>query len=149
MVLSLPFFIFFVSCSPKNQYWKFRTINADFPYSSYSKAYLATCHPFDGLEVELLFNGFDSILFLNTLILCFPESTDGSGMIEVKINIEDRSYIFLADRFEGGQRIKLPENAKQLIIASLLDGRCPQIIVDRYHAILQSDNFRRIYNRLH
>lgn len=139
------FLISLVSCSSSKQLWKFRTIKATYPCSTYTKIYLPTCHPFNGLEAELLCNGPDMALFLNALILCFPNNTDIQGKIVVDVCIDEQYYQFLADRFEGGQRLKLPNEAMQLIIASLLDNSPVKVSVDRYEAILETGNFKEVY----
>lgn len=142
------FLIYLSSCTPARQAWKLTTITATFPCSTYAKAYLQTCNPFNGLEVELLCNGADTTLFLNALMLCFPPAQNDSGKIDVDICIEDQSFQYPGDRYEGGQRIRLPEEAKQLIIASLLEDIPVTIAVGRYQAIIYSENFKKVYHKL-
>lgn len=147
-VIFILFLTFFSSCSKPCLGWKLSTIHAVYPCSTYAKARLTPCNPFSELEAELLCNGKDTSFFLNALMLGFPPAETCEGKINVNVMIAEQSYEYASERLEGGQRIKLPEQAKQLIISTLLDGDSVIISIDRYQTVLIPDNFEKVYQEL-
>lgn len=142
------FLLLLASCTPKQPQWKLTTIKAIYPCSTYAKARLAPCNPFYGIEAEILCNGDDTTFFLNALIMCFPPAETPDGKINVTLEIDENTFNFASERLEGGQRIMLPEEAKELIIASLLDGHLVTITVGRYQTTLILDNFENVYGKM-
>lgn len=139
------FLILLASCSHNCQQWKLATIKASHPCSTYTKARLAPSDLFNGMEAELLCNGNDETLFFNVHILCFPPAKNPEGKIDVAVCIKGESFTFAAYRLEGGQRLMLPDEAKQIIVASLLEGFPVYVSVGRYEAKLVCNNFQKVY----
>jgi hypothetical protein len=87
-------------------------------------------------------------VYLYSLTLLFPCNTDDPCTSNVTICVDDARHIFTAERLQGGQCLRLPEEARDLIICSLLEGKCPEITVGRYQATLIHDNFRKVFSQL-
>lgn len=141
-------FIFLLGCSPPCHQWELVNIKANCPCITYSKAYLPVCSRFSGIEAELLCAGAEKHLYLNAFSLQFPKCADDEDTTEVIVLINDIEYTFIAQRFEGGQRLLLPEIAQQLIIDALLEGHCIDLSTGHYRATLIPDNFVNVYNKL-
>lgn len=102
------------------------------------------CNRFNGVEAELLYSGHDIEFYLNAFTLLFSDS-ENAGYTEVVIGIADQKYTYPAERLAGGQRLLLPAEAQQLIIAALIDNASVELSAGRYQAILIPDNFASIY----
>jgi len=135
---------FLVGCSPCNLQWESEVIKADYPPITYAKIYLPVCSTFKGIEAEFLFCNQDAQLFLNIFSLEFPDYTD-SGYFEVKLRIDDQEYCYWAERFEGGQKLLLCDDATQLVISTLLVNCSIELSAGRYQAKLIPENFAKIY----
>lgn len=147
-VLLLLFCLPLLSCSKSCREWELSTIKATYPCATYAKARLAPQNIFNGIETEFLIAGKDATIFLNAFTLCFPASDDDDGIVEVDLAIEEQSYRFLGERLTGGQRIKLPEDAKQLIITSLLECRSIVVSVGRFQTEIVPGNFEDVYKEV-
>ena len=136
------------SCSSPCHQWKFAAIKADCPSATYVKVYLPECNAFNGLEAELVCNNCDMQFYLNAKTLLLPCSCNDQNHTELKIVVCENEYKFMAERLLGGQRLLLPEDARQLIICSLLEGNDVEVTVGRYQAMLISEGFAKTYDQL-
>lgn len=144
----MAFFLAFycaISCSHPCRQWELIKIKADCPPITYYQAYLSASNPFNGIEIELLSTGAETQLYLNVLALQFPHCPENENQTEVTICIDDMQYVVNAERFLGGQRLLLPEEAQQLIICALIENRPVDISAGRYQATIVPDNFLKIY----
>ena len=117
------------------------TIKGADPCMDFSKAYLPSCNAFNGMEAELLYDGYNTNFYLNIQTLQFPCSDEDESVANVTIVIGDQIYSIQSEILKGGQRIRLPLEIQQLIIDSLLEGSEVLISVGRYRATLIPDNF--------
>lgn len=141
-------FFFLFSCSRYCRQWELITIRADCPPVNYAKIYLCPDNEFCEMEIELLCTGYDTQLFLNTTSLIIPPSQNGESLADVIIAIDDIQYFVSAERFEGGQRLLLPQEVQQLIIMALIEDREIVITCGRYKTNIISKNFRNIYCKI-
>jgi len=115
---------------------------------TYAKAVLPALNTFNGLQGELLLIGTKLQLYLNALSLQIPYLPNDEMHAGVTIAIEDQEYYFIADRFEGGQKVLLSDDALQIIINALLEGYFIDISIGRYETTLSPDNFACVYYKM-
>ena len=135
-----------IACSPPCHQWQIAIIKAYCPPATYVKTYLPATNTFSGMEVELMCHNGCLNLYLNAITLQFP--TTNPKQTELKIVVCDQTYIFLAERLNGGQRLLLPDDAKQLVICSLLEENCVKIYAGRYETTVTDEGFAKTYNDL-
>lgn len=136
------------SCSPTCHQWKLAAIKANCPTASYVKAYLPACNTFNGLEAELMCSNGDMQLNLNILSLQFPCDPCDPEHSTVAVEFCGEKYTYVAERLLGGQRLVMPEEARQQIICTLLEGNDVDISVGRYESTLVSNGFSKHYDQL-
>jgi len=146
-IFFLSFFILF-SCAKPCRQWELDTIRSDCPGICYGKASLAACSTFNGLEAEILAIDGGLRFYLNALSLEFPVVEGNEDYTTVILFIGDQEHPFLADRFQGGQQLLLPEEAQNLIIETLLQKYEVDIKVGRYQTTLVPNNFYASYLKL-
>lgn len=74
----------------------------------------------------------DSKIYLNVFNFEFPILGEDEGYSEVLVTVDEYRYAFAAIRFAGGQKIALPEEAQELVLDALLNGKSLKIQVGRY-----------------
>jgi hypothetical protein len=141
-------FLFLFSCSPKCPQWELLAIKAHCPPVTYFKAYLPAADTFSGLEAQIVCSGADIRFYLCAKTLQIHSINENLDFSEVCISTQTEQQSFLAERFEGGQRLLLPEEAHQMIFATLLANDPVEITVGRYQATLVPDNFACIYYQM-
>lgn len=140
--------LFFTSCCPPCNQWKVAVIKGDCPASRYTKAYLPACNAFNGMEAVVMHSNCDTQMFLYALTLLFPVYGDDCDHTEITVCLDDENYTYIVDRLEGGQCLRLTNEARDRILCALLDGKCLEITAGRYEATLIPDNFCRVYGKL-
>ena len=136
------------SCCPPCNQWKVAVIKGDCPPSKYTKAYLPACNAFNGMEAVVMYSNCDTQMFLYALTLLFPIYGDDCEHTEINVCLDDEDYAYIVDRLEGGQCLRLPGEARDLIICALLDGKSLDITAGRYQTTLIPDNFSKVYGKL-
>lgn len=148
-VLITLFLLFFtMSCSENCRQWEYDEINTHCSCYDSSRVYLPLCNRFCELEVEIIVDACATRTYLNALLLDLPFEEDNPSKTSVTINVEEQKFEFLADRFEGGQKILLPSEAQNLIIENLLQNKDMTIVVGRYVTEVTAKNFGKIYQKL-
>lgn len=136
------------ACSKPCHQWELITVKADCPPVLFSKIFLPAVNNFNGIETEFLSTGHDVQLYFNARTLEFPTNPRNPSLTDVTFTIDGHQYQTQAERFEGGQRLLLPESAQQPIIFALMGGCTVDVNIGRYQATLIPDNFSCIYNQI-
>jgi len=136
------------SCSPPCHQWKLASIKAHCPAANYVKVYLPACNTFNGLEAEFMCSNGDMQLYLNSLTLQLPCDPCDPDHVNVNVTIGDDTFTYVADRLLGGQRLVMPEDAREQIICALLEGNDVDISIGRYETTLISQSFAKNYDQL-
>lgn len=87
-------------------------------------------------------------MYLNSLLFLFPYDQDDACTSTVYVIINDTELVYPADRMEGGQRLKLPQEATETIVAALAGGTCVSIRVGSFSDTIVPDNFCKTYQNL-
>lgn len=138
---------FNLACCPSCDQWKLAVIKANCPPSTYIKVYLPACNTFNGLEAQFICCNDQADFYLNAITLLLPCYGSDPDHAEVSFLIGDQEYVFLAERLLGGQRLLLPEEAKELAIEQLLAGNDIHVSAGRYQTVLTCEGFAKVYKR--
>lgn len=133
-----------LSCQKDCRQWDYAEIPSTCPPTVFTKASLPPCNRFSGIEAEIFATGCEQHLYLNALLMEFPCGPDPDHAI-VAITVNGSTMDYVAERFEGGQRLKMPCEATQTVIAALRGGICVDIKVGRYEETLVPDHFEHVY----
>lgn len=137
------------SCSPQCNQWKVAVIKANCPCTSYVKVYLPSCNTFNGLETVLVSSNGIMRLYFYAVTLLFPLFENDERFCEVILSVDGENYSFISDRLQGGQCLLLPDDARQLLIESLLENKCVEVTTGRYQTTLTDENFCNAYKNLY
>lgn len=143
-ILWVSFLLFFInsSCTSSScPQWNVLTISSEEPCVEYSKSFFSSCNTFNGIEAEFLYDGNETILFLNIQTLVFNPSYLDENVATILISIGDQTYEISGEILQGGQRIRVPPEAKKIIIDALLEGCEVGLVIGRYQATLIPDHF--------
>lgn len=98
------------------------------------------------MEAEFLSIGGELRMFLNSLAILFPCDDNDPCRSIVKVSINDTELFYPAERLDGGQRLKIPQEATETIVAALCGGERVDLSVGRFQETLVPENFLKIYN---
>ncbi len=140
-------FLFLISCTTCHQ-WNLIETRADSPCFESARLYYAPEVMSCGLELELDCGTSGWRMYVNTFSLAIAPIDKNNPQATVNIEIEDIQYQFLADLFKGGQRLLLPDEARDLIIETLLQGMLVKITVGRNSEVFPPKNFAEHYEKM-
>jgi hypothetical protein len=140
--------LLFYSCSPHCHQWKLAAIKANCPCATYTKVYLPTCNPFNGLEAVFISYNGNIRLYFNALTMQFPYIANDEEHTEIYLKVDEQAYNFVAERLKGGQTLLIPEEYLQLILRALHEKHYVEVMIGRYQAKIGCDNFERCYRSL-
>jgi hypothetical protein len=107
---------------------------------------LPPCSNFNGIGAEFLSIGGELRLFFNALLFEFPANEYDPCLTTVNIKINDTELIYQAERLEGGQRLRMPQEATETIVAALCEGLCVDVAIGSYRETLVPTKFQQAYN---
>jgi hypothetical protein len=147
--LSLSISFLFVSCSSSNeQQWQIdRTVVSNLD-CNLGRLTLPAINTYQGLELELVRSASGTRMYLNAFSLPFPNDLEDLSKSAVILLIDEQVYVIKAERFMGGQRLLMPEDAASLIITTLVNDKSIQITVGRYRTTIISTRFVELYKQL-
>lgn len=136
------FLLFFFACSQHEpQQWQHVSVPTCYPRCEFSKTYFPICNDFSGLETEILTACGRSSLYFNVNTLQIPSDQNHSGYVTVSLIIDDQTFTFISELMQGGQRVKLADAGKDLIIDTLVSGRPVTVTIGRYKTVLTPCGF--------
>jgi hypothetical protein len=118
------------------QEWQEQTAYSAHAKHSFSRIYTPELRSFYQMGAELNQNRCESKLYLFVLCFQFPCLENDDEHSEVAVEAEGSTYMFYAERLAGGQKLLLPEDAKQLILTALSNGYPVQLTVGGYRTTL-------------
>lgn len=141
-------FAFTGSCSsPCSQWTGDCAVGSPCSYNS-ARLYLSPSNQLAGLELDFVQMKDGLRLYINVTGLEIPEEEDNSGYSRVFISFREYSYHFSARRFQGGQRLLIPEYVQSEIIDFLQEGQPIFIQVGRYESDILPDKFLDLFYRM-
>ncbi len=139
-------FLLLTSCTCPN--WTLdKTITFNPCYNSGRLYFYADCCGKD-LELELDRGASGLRMYINVFSLEIAPVILDPPQAELVITIEESEYKYLADILQGGQRLLLTDEARDLIIDTLQSNQIVILKAGRYKAAIQPENFSSLYYNL-
>ena len=149
-VVAILLLFFITSCFSKSHdpAWVLqKNVTEKHAYNSGKLSYPAQSQ-FNGIEIELMKSSRDLRLYLNVFTRSIPSASNDPSKALVSLNIAGKQTDFFADRFEGGQRLLLPQNALDTILEALQQDSTIEITLTGYRATISPDRFTKLYSKL-
>ena len=134
-----------LSCSSPCSNWVVEDACGRCPGQNLQKITLTPENKFRELQIEIARTHSDERMYLNSLSLRFPHEQSDLRQTTVTVTTADGTRQFIAYRFQGGQRLLLPEDAAALIIDKLLHSEIVALSVGRFHVEIPVQEFTRAY----
>ena len=139
-------FLFLFSCQPLRPKWELeKTVTRRSNFNS-GVLFFPAEECFTHLEFELAKTQSGVRAYINTFFS--PIASTEDHQVEVSVATETDKYCFFADILKGGQRLLLPDEARDMIIELLLNDETITIKVDRYQQRIPPTYFRKLYREL-
>lgn len=87
-------------------------------------------------------------LYINVYGLEIPPEPDNPAYSRVFVSFREYAYHFSAQRFQGGQRLLIPQYVQAEIVDFLQEGQTVFIQVGRYESDIYPDKFLDLFNRM-
>lgn len=113
-----------------------------------ARLFLSPSNDLTGLELDFVQMKDGLRLYLNVFGLEIPPEPNDPDSSRVFISFREYSYHFSAARFQGGQRLLIPEYVQNEIIDFLQEGRPVFIQVGRYESTIYPDKFLDLFYRM-
>lgn len=100
------------------------------------------CNQFNGVELEIAHGNYGYRMYVNVFarpLACDPE---------VVVTINDLPVTYKVERFDGGQRVLLPDNAAERVMQAMKDGQAVDIAIGRYRSIITPQGFGESLNNI-
>ncbi|MCX6990100.1 MAG: hypothetical protein NTX49_03405 [Chlamydiae bacterium] len=136
-----------LGCSHRDN-WKVSHIQSGSKQFSSSRLSYHTPDTVNGIDVEFLALDTSCNLYLHVHSHPVKPYKGDPKTALVTMKTEENAKSFLAKRHEGGQRLLLPDNAKEFLVASLKEGKTVIISTSGYTSTLTPDSFERKYHLL-
>ncbi len=127
--------------------WKYSHVNGEsdqFRSSRLSYAILNTPNP---LQLEIIRKKETNKAYLSTQGKAFSEHPDHPGYTLISISAKDSTKSYLAKRYEGGQRLVLPEILIEKILDGLQSGEEIIVKTTGYMTTLKPEGFAPAYEK--
>lgn len=87
-------------------------------------------------------------MYVNIFSLPVIPLPDNPFHVNVEVEVNDNIFHFCSVLMQGGQRILLPDEARDLIIEALISYNLLTLSVGRYSTTIDTDNFVELYSKL-
>ena len=142
--------IFFCSCT-SNKRWSETAIQTGHDNYNSERLVYTVDNPFREVEIEVARIDELTTIFLNVHSGHIPALEGDSKKAAIHIKTHDREITLIADRLEGGQRLKLPPLASKHLIDALFSSNLVTLTIDpHYETSLDTTLFKakyKIYKR--
>lgn len=100
--------------------------------------------PFCQVELELVQSASGLRMYIDT----FARPLSFGNVYPITLTIEEEAQMYTAELLEGGQRLLLPDAARDAIIDAMLNEQSVQMTVGPYQAAIQPAKFRGYFKML-
>jgi hypothetical protein len=132
-------FLSLFSCSSCPR-WRLDEVSPCNPCFRSARIYFDNHDPFCRLEIEMVNSPSGMRLYVNTYSRPLPKQ------ISVTMMTVDDSGEFPAEVLEGGQRLLLPDPARDFLISHLLSGQCVELTVGSYQTTVPPSQFAKVFS---
>lgn len=146
---SIALFLLLFSCASHSPCWNFRAIDSACPEYFSKRIYMNSRSELGNVQLEFVRNTYGIKSYLNLFYGKIPDYRQDPCKALVSINVGDGECVnFISDKFEGNQKLLLPEPCSLLIINSLLSGLPVSIDPKMGQATFQPANFKNQWQLL-
>lgn len=147
---SIALFLLLSACkSPCKQQWTIEKVITNSPCFNSGKIYHSPEDTFCGLELEITRGECGLRMYINVFSLEIRTDSPMQNTASVEVVCLNQKHIFNAFLYQGGQRLLLPSQAKDLIIESLTQNETVCISVGgRYKSEINPEDFVCKYDAL-
>lgn len=136
------------ACSDPCTRWQYESaVGTPCSFNS-SRLYLLPANEMTGLELELVRMRDGLRAYINVFGLEIPEEAGNPGHSRVYISYKEYSYHFSTVRFQGGQRLLIPEHVQAEMIDFLQEGQPVTLQVGRYRSEIYPDKFLSLFQQM-
>lgn len=146
-LLSLCIFFLLTSCSHSDP-WAFNRIDSGDPQFNSSKLTFYSKDPINGIDLEFVQTCDHLRTYLNVHSFPVPALKDDPKASKVHLLIGTDNFHFLASRHQGGQRLLLPPEMAERIIAGLREHQPIHIKVPGYSVAIEEGEFEKKFKQL-
>jgi len=136
-------FLSLFSCSSCPQWHLEEAVTCD-PLFRSSRIFYDNLDPYCQVELELVQSASGLRMYIDT----FSRPLSNSNVFTITLTIEEEAQIYSAELLQGGQRLLLPDVARDAVIDALLNEKCVQISAGPYQATILPTKFRRYFKML-
>lgn len=140
--------LFATSCSGTCQQWCGDSAVGSPCSANSARLYLCPSNELTGLELDFVQMKEGLRLYINVYGLEIPPEPNSLDHSRVFVSFREYSYHFSAQRFQGGQRLLVPEYVQSEIIDFLQEGQAVHLQVGRYESTICPDKFLDLFHRM-
>ncbi len=134
------------ACSTPNQ-WTYRHVPSSTKTLQSRQLQYLPSSPLVGVGIELLNGNFGTIGYLNVTCCSIPPLKGNPQKAVIILQIEENSFAYQAERMEGGQRLRLPDEATEKLIATLEKEIPVTVVLDGYLSQVSPGNFSKVIKK--
>jgi hypothetical protein len=143
----LSFFLLF-SCAGCGPSWGFQKGISHCFNDNSGRIFLPPTGPTSGLSMEIVRGSYGVRMYVNVLQLEAPLDPSSPEVTPVVLSIYGNVVVVMADRFQGGQRLLLPEDITDELIDVLLSNQSFLVYVGCYEAEIVPTGFCEAYKKI-
>ncbi len=135
-----------IACTPKSN-WKHTHIEGSSDQHNSSRLSYGISNTHNTLQMEVIHRkqSYKGYLFVQGRVI--PEAEGNPRLALVSVSIEGIKESFLVPRYEGGQRLSLPEDLLKKILQNLEEGTEVTLQVAGYLTTLDPNGFSSLYEK--
>lgn len=129
-----------VGCARQNN-WSYREVISHSPqFDSFQLQHLPE-KDLSGIGVELLKGSFGTYCYLTVNCCQIPPFRQDPTSALLVLQINEQTYPYKTERMEGGQKVKLPDEATQKLLEALGEGNAVTVYLEGFMEEIQPRNF--------
>ncbi|MDP1836610.1 MAG: hypothetical protein Q8K75_11885 [Chlamydiales bacterium] len=128
--------------------WKYENAGACIPCLDSSRIILIPNQPSSTLQFEIIRDIHGYHMYVSTICYVLADCCGSQEEVPLQICVGEDVYDFEGKLYQGGQRVLIPEEARDIIIGGLLSGSCVTFHVGIYSVNVTSASFGQCWNRL-
>lgn len=147
-VLVALFLFTLTSCETPCRQWSLDQYSSKYSCFESSRMTLPGSSTSSPLTISIIRTISGVRMYINLLQLPVPPDPTDLSKAVVTISDDCKSYQISVHRFEGGQRLLVPNEVSQQLIELLLNDQSFKISVGSYRSDIIPANFQKLYNTL-
>lgn len=147
-ILALLLCLFFLSSCLKKGKWEEASLPNSSSFHDLAKLSYPPLNPLYGIELELIRSGEALFGYLNVHHFEISPYEQNQRKAKVEFITEQKKRSFVLDRLEGGQRLRLSEEALQTLVALLQSEAKITIKFPPFLETIEAKEFHKLFSQL-